>query len=308
LDPQTDLSAQNHGPKDKESIDYKRKLFNRTMDLINKYNPDLLYFDDDIYGGMPFLRDDPAIGLGIAAHLYNTSMARHDGKLEALIAAKKIKPEQKKSLLFDIERGGAEDILPDPWQTDTCIGTWHYDKGVGERNGYKKPEVVIPMLADIVSKNGNLMLSIPVRSDGTIDDNEVHFLEAMGAWLNLNGESIYATRPWKIFGEGPVMEDAAVHLGTGEVIEKKVRPLGAEDIRFTMSKDGKFLYAIVCGVPQKEILIKSLGSSAVPVSSVELLGYTGKLTWVQKPEGLSIAPVASWPGLYSVAFKIALKL
>lgn len=302
LDPQ-DLYAQNHGPKDKESANYKRKLFNRTMDLVNRYHPDMLYFDDDIYGGMPFLRDDPAISLGITAHFYNTNMARNGGKLEALVAAKKIKPEQKKCLLFDIERGGADEILPQPWQTDTCIGSWHYDKGTGERNGYKKAPDVIRMLADIVSKNGNLMLSIPVRGDGTIDQNEVKFLEEMGAWLDVNGEAIYATRPWNIFGEGPVMEDAAVHLRTGEVIEKKVRPLGVDDIRFTASKDGKTLYAIVCDVPQHEVILKSLASSKAKVKSVELLGG-GKAQWQQGDTGLAIQPAASWPSKHAVAYRI----
>ena len=307
LDPQTDLYAQNHGPKDKTNPEYLHKFYNRTMDLVNRYHPDMLYFDDDITRGLPLYNDDPTIGLRIAAHFYNVNMAANGGKLTGLIAAKKLSADRKKSLLFDIERGGAEEILPEPWQTDTCIGTWHYDKGVGDRNGYKKPDVVIPMLADIVSKNGNLMLSIPVRADGTIDDNEVHFLNEMGAWLQVNGEAIYATRPWKIFGEGPVVEDAAIHLGTGEVIEKKVRPLGAEDIRFTCSKDGKTVYAIICGVPAKEVLIKSLGVGAAPIASVTLLGSSGKIDWTQKSDGLAISPVAKWPSAYAAAFKIVLK-
>ena len=189
---------------------------------------------------------------------------------------------ERTCLLYDIERGGAEEILPQPWQTDTCIGTWHYDKGTGERNGYKKPETVIPMLADIVSKNGNLMLSIPVRSDGTIDENEKYILEGIGGWLAVNGEAIYATRPWKIYGEGPPREDTAVPLSTGEVKERKVRPLDAQDIRFTTSKDGKTLYAIVCGVPQKEILIKSLDAASGKVASVDLLGSSEMLQWTQK--------------------------
>lgn len=307
LDPQADLYAQNHGPKDKYSADYMRKFYNRTMDLVNRYHPDMLYFDDDISRGLPLYNDDPTIGLRIAAHFYNVNMAANGGKLNGLIAAKKLSPERKKSLLFDIERGGAADILPEPWQTDTCIGTWHYDRGVGERNGYKKPSEIISMLADIVSKNGNLMLSIPVRADGTIDDNEVHFLNEVGAWLQVNGEAIYATRPWKIFGEGPVVEDAAVHLGTGEVIEKKVRPLGVDDIRFTRSKDGKTVYAIVCGIPTKELLIKSLGEGAAPIASVTLLGSSGKIEWTQKPDGLAISPVEKWPSAYAAAFKIVLK-
>ena len=304
FDPQTDLYAQNHGPKEKP--EYLRKFYNRTIDLVNRYHPDLLYFDDDITRGLPLYNDDPSIGLRIAAHFYNSNMAQNGGKLEALIAAKKLAPEHKKSLLFDIERGGAEDILPEPWQTDTCIGTWHYDKGVGDRNGYKKPDAVISMLADIVSKNGNLMLSIPIRGDGTIDQNEVHFLEEMGVWLKINGEAIYATRPWKVFGEGPVVQDAAIHLGTGEVIEKKVRPLGAEDIRFTTSKDGKTLYAIVCGLPKKELLLKSLGSASTKINSVELLGATEKTEWKQDLDGLHLSPVTSWPCAYAIAYRIKL--
>ena len=304
LDPQADLYAQNHDSKDKPSAEYVRKFYNRTMDLINKYHPDLLYFDDDITRGLPLYNDDPSVGLRIAAHLYNSSMVWHDGKQVALIAAKKLAFDRKHSLLFDIERGGADQILPEPWQTDTCIGTWHYDTGVGERNGYKKPGVVIPMLADIVSKNGNLMLNIPVRGDGSIDANEVEFLKEMGTWMGVNGEAIYATRPWKIFGQGPFTENAAVPLATGEVIEKKGRPLGADDIRFTASKDGKTLYAIVCGVPTKALLLKSLGSSSVKVQSVELIGSKDPQQWKQDASGLTVQPAKQWPCQYAVTFRI----
>jgi alpha-L-fucosidase len=151
------------------------------------------------------------------------------------------------------------------------------------------------------------MLSIPVRSDGTIDLNEVHFLEEMGRWLDVNGEAIYATRPWKVFGEGPVVEDAAVHLGTGEVIEKKVRPLGAEDIRFTASKDGRKLYAIVCGQPAQAVRLHSLGTAAGRIENVELLGDSGKTAWKQDDAGLSIEPASKWPSPYAVAYRITWK-
>lgn len=305
LNPQ-DLYAQNHGPKDKPSAEYMTKYYNRVMDLVNRYHPEMLYFDDDISRGLPLYNDDPSIGLRIAAHFYNSNMALNGGSITGLIAAKKLTPDRRQALLYDIERGTADEILPQPWQSETCIGSWHYDKGIGERNGYKKPGEIIPLLADIVSKNGNLMLSVPVRSDGTIDDNERKIVQEIGDWLSVNGEAIYATRPWKLFGEGPPRQDTAVALPTGEVKEKKVRPLDASDVRFTTSKDGKTLYAIVCGVPQKEIIIKALGTNTGKVSSVELIGNTEKLQWRQSPEGLIIQPVAKWPTSYAVAFKIGL--
>ena len=313
LNPQ-DLYAQNHGPKEKPSAAYMQKFYNRTMDLINRYHPDLLYFDDDISGGLPLYNDDPTIGLRIAAHFYNTNMKEHGGKLEAVIAAKKLTLPRREVLLYDIERGASDATLPQPWETDTCIGQWHYDKGMGERNGYKKSPDVIRMLADIVSKNGNLMLSIPVRADGAIDDNEVRFLTEMGAWMDVNGEAIYATRPWTVYGEGPAADEAAATAGVAKPGDKSNRLLGPEDIRFTKSKDGKTLYAIVLGWPTgKALTIKSIatGSSTDPgkVTSVRLLGSETPSAFAQDASGLHITLPAEKPGPYAdsaIALKISL--
>ena len=317
LDPQ-DLYSQNHDPKEKPSPEYMRKFYNRTMDLINKYHPDMIYFDDDISRGLPLYGDDPSVGLRIAAHLYNDSMKQHGGTNEAVIAAKKLSDDRKQCLLYDIERGGADAILPEPWQTDTCIGQWHYSKSIGKRNGYKKSSEVIRMLADIVSKNGNLMLSIPVRSDGSIDDNEVKFLEEMGIWMSVNGEAIYATRPWKVFGEGPPREEAstpttapagtATQVTTGatvEVKEKKLRPLGAEDIRFTRSKDGKTLYAIVLGTAAHDVQITALANEKIV--SVDLLGSHEKVTYSMTPTALAITKPTAWPSESANVFRISLQ-
>ena len=115
-------------------------------------------------------------------------------------------------MVYDIERGKAPGILPLPWQTDTCIGSWHYDRAIFEHHRYKTAAAVIPMLADIVSKNGNLMLSVPLQRDGTPDPDEIKIVNDIGAWLKVNGEAIYATRPWKIYGEGP--STAVVGEGT----------------------------------------------------------------------------------------------
>ena len=211
LDPQ-ELYAQNH-PLSKNSLDdnfsteqwdwgggvyppskaYIEKFYNRTVDLINKYDPDVVYFDDD---RLPLWPVSDA-GLRIAAHLYNKSIKDH-GELRAVVNGKMLDENQRKAMVWDIERGQANGIQPLPWQTDTCIGGWHYDRGLYDRNGYKTPRTVIQTLVDIVSKNGNLMLNIPVRGNGTIDEKEKKVVEGITKWMKANSESIYATRPWKI--------------------------------------------------------------------------------------------------------------
>lgn len=273
LDPQ-ELYAQNH-PLSQNSLDnnfdtrqwdwgngvyppskaYIDKFYNRTVDLINKYNPDVVYFDDD---KLPFWPVNDA-GLRIAAHLYNKSIEEH-GALRAVLNGKMLNEYQRKAMVWDIERGQANDIQPLPWQTDTCIGGWHYDRGLYERNGYKTAKSVIQTLVDIVSKNGNLMLNIPVRGDGTIDEKERKVVEEIGKWMKTNSESIYATRPWKIFGEGPAQE-AAAQLNAQGFNEGKGKPFTYEDIRFATK--GDVLYATALGWPQDgKLIIKSLAKNS----------------------------------------------
>jgi alpha-L-fucosidase len=294
-DPQ-DLYAQNHWPGDKPHAAYCRKFYNRTIDLIDKYRPDLLYFDD---GVLPLGDVDPQYGLRIAAHLYNASIQQH-GQNEAVMNTKGLREPQRKCLVLDIERRRSGRIEPLPWQTDTCIGGWHYASACFKNHSYKRPQEIVHLLADIVSKNGNLLLNIPVRGDGTIDADEVACLEGIAGWMAVNGEAIYATRPWKVFGEGPASD------GSHELLEKK-QPVSytAQDIRFTRSKDGNTVFAIVLGLPQKPMRIKSLATAKV--SSITLLGGEEKLRWRQEANALEIQPARSWPCQYAVAFKIALE-
>jgi alpha-L-fucosidase len=309
LDPQ-DLYAQNHGPKDKPSAYYIQKFFNRTMDLLNRYHPDMIYFDDDISGGLPLYNDDPTVGLRIAAHFYNTNMAQHDGQLEAVIAAKKLTPERRQALTLDIERGVSGDILPQPWETCMCIGQWHYNKGLAEHHGYRKSPDIIHMLADIVSKNGNLMLSVPVKADGTLDNDELAFLDEMGAWLSVNGEGIYNTRPWKIYGQGPNSPAGAIETGKGGIIiGEQLPPLGPQDIRFTASKDGATVYAIILGWPADgKVTIGGKAAEFLPkVTSVELLGSTENPKFASDDAGLHITLPHEIPGPYA-ASGIVLKI
>ncbi len=167
----------------------------------------------------------------IAAHLYNESIKRN-GKLEAVLNGKMLDEKQRKCMVWDIERGASNRLEPFVWQTDTCIGGWHYDRRIYDNKRYKSAATVIQILMDVISKNGNLLLNIPVRGDGSIDELEMAIVKEVGDWMKINSEAVYATRPWKIFGEGPAIESAA-SLSAQGFTEGKSKPLGAEDFRFT---------------------------------------------------------------------------
>jgi alpha-L-fucosidase len=326
LDPQ-DLYAQNHQPspgfENPGTIHMQwnwgngatppdqafcQNFYDRTADLIEKYQPDLLYFDDT---ALPLWPVSDA-GLKIAASFYNTNLAKSGGRSEGVIFGKILDDEQKKCLVWDIERGTPADIQPQAWQTCTCIGDWHYNRSVYDRDRYKSAKTVIHMLADIVSKNGNFLLNIPVRGDGSLDDREVRVLEGIGAWMDVNREAIYATRPWETFGEGPA--SAGAEIQAQGFNEGRGKPFTAEDMRFTTSKDGRTLYAIVLGWPDTTATIKSLGTKAGllkrPIARVDLLGVQNAVGWKQTDAGLELASIPGAPASDADAaavFKITLR-
>ncbi|MCX5683089.1 MAG: alpha-L-fucosidase, partial [Planctomycetota bacterium] len=295
LDPQ-ELYAQNHKPGDKPDQAYVDQFYNRVKDLVDKYQPDLLYFDD---GVMPLNAVSDA-GLRIAANYYNSSILWHGGKNEAVMNTKGLNVEQRKALVWDIERGRSDRQEPYPWQTDTCIGSWHYSISVFENHRYKTATTVVTTLIDIVSKNGNLLLNVPVKGDGTIDADEVKVMEDLAAWMGVNNEGIFGTRPWVIFGEG------AGDVSAGNFGERNARPYSATDIRFTCK--GDTVYAFVLGWPEKPVVIRSMakGSPLVKgdVNNVCLLGGDCKLEWSRTDEGLVIKPPEKKPCEGAVAFKI----
>jgi alpha-L-fucosidase len=314
LDPQ-DLYAQNHAPggyhwewdatKGSSVPDaaYMEKFFKRTQQLWDDYKPDQIYFDDTV---LPLHGVTDEVGLKLAAHFYNTRLDKN-GRTEAVMNGKWLSETQRRALVYDIERGKAHDILPQPWQTDTCIGSWHYDRGIYERKGYKSAASVVQMLADIVSKNGNLMLSVPLRRDGQPDELEIEIVKEIGAWLKVNGEAIYATRPWKIYGEGPSTQEAEKGQFDGQTDVSK-KPFTPEDIRFTQSKDGKTLYAIVMALPKDgKVTIKSLatGSDKWPgdIGSVQRVGGD-KLDFKRDENGLHVTMPTSFDGKIAFALEI----
>ena len=281
---------------------YCDKFFNRTIDLINKYNPDLVYFDDT---ALPLWPISDA-GLRIAAHFYNQNISKN-GKLEAVLTGKILDAEQRKCMVWDIERGQSNDIQPLHWQTDTCIGNWHYDRPLYDRHGYKTAKTVIHTLIDIVSKNGNLLLNIPVRGDGTIDEDERKVVAGITEWMKVNSEGIYSTRPWKIFGEGPATE-ANAKLGAQNFNEGKGKPFTAEDIRFT-TKDN-VMYAFALGWPDdQQIVIKSLSASSPwlngkKITGVSLLGHQGALEWTQTADEFKVKMPLQPPSDHAAVLKI----
>jgi len=283
------------------SLTYCEKFYKRTIDLINSYEPDMVYFDDT---ALPLWPINDA-GLRIAAHLYNKSFNKN-GKNEAVIFGKILDELQRKCMVWDIERGQSNNIEPLPWQTDTCIGSWHYDKRVFEGKRYKSAKTVVHTLVDVVSKNGNLLLSVPVKGNGTIDDQERTIVEEIGAWMAINAEGIYDTRPWMIFGEGPAME-AAAPLSAQGFNEGKGKKFSADDIRFTTKNN--VVYATVLGWPTNgKLTIKNMANNSKyltkPVSSVQLLGNKS-LSFRQTSNGLEINLDVNEPALsYAFTLKI----
>jgi alpha-L-fucosidase len=291
-DPQL-LTAKLDWNEDGIPEQWKQHWFLRIKDLLDQHQPDLLYAD----GHIPFQEH----GLKIVAHLYNLNAKRHGGRTEAVFTSKRPEDSAKGTCVLDHERGVVDKIWPAPWQTDTCIGNWHYQRGII----YKTPKRIIDLLVDIVSRNGNLLLNFPLPNSGMLDDQELYILEEIRKWMSVNGEAIYSTRPWKIFGNESAKPEG--EPPNASFNENKRKDLTAEDVRFT-SKGGT-LYAFVMGWPQQQALITDL---ALPgkldvgkIARVELLGHRGSLQWVQDGSGLKISLPREKPCDYAVVFKIA---
>ena len=270
------------------SVPYMQKFQNRVLQCIDKYNPDMLYFDDTV---LPFYgastNKDDMYSLNILKHFYNHSAALNDGQQQVVVTGKILNEQHKQALLWDVERGIPDRSQDLPWQTCTCIGGWHYSKSDADRNAYKTADQVIRMLVDIVSKNGNLLLSIPVRGNGTLDANELRIVAGIKAWMDINKESIYATRPWKVYGEGPLFESTnpLSEQGFNEGIN-----YSAQDVRYV--ERGDTLFATIMRWPSTEsFTFKALGMASPyysgKVQSVHLLGH-GELPFSQGIDGLEL--------------------
>jgi alpha-L-fucosidase len=264
-----------------------RQWLLRCKDLIDSYRPDLLYFDNfDLPLGQA--------GLDMTAHFYNSSIAWH-GSLQAVVNAKSLPDDRRAAVVEDVERGFRSEVVPHPWQTDTCLGDWHYNRERFLQKTYMPAPAVIHRLCDVVAKNGCLLLSVPVRGDGSIDEEERKIVEGIASWTGRYGEAIFASRPWKLSGEGPTK------VASGQFGEGTLKPFEAADIRFTTK--GPTLYAMTLGKPSDAVHVKSLAGSGT-VQRVEIVGTPGPLSFRQDGDGLHVTMPAGASHDYGVALKI----
>lgn len=240
-----------HAPK--ENPIFSKNWLLRQNDLIDKYKPDYVYFDNY---GLPL----EEYGLSATAHFYNQSINWNQSN-QAVVTGKKLNQSQMNAIVDDVEKGFLNEIRPKPWQTCTCLGNWHYDRALFDNKGYKSALNVIQRLIDIVSKNGNLLLSVPMRGDGTIDSEEVKILEEIANWMSINQEAIFDTKPFQIFGEGPT------RMSEGMQNEAQGQKFSARDIRFTQK--GNILYIMPLDWPDNgEFSI----NHPIDIKSAQLLG------------------------------------
>jgi alpha-L-fucosidase len=262
----------------------------RALELVDKYQPQLFYFDWWIqqYVLEPYLKE-------FAAYYYNRGRELDHGA--TIIYKYEAFPEG--TAVYEVERGQLAGINPRVWQTGTSISrsSWGYV----ENQQYKTASDIIADLVDVVSKNGVMLLNVGPRADGTIPEQEQEVLLEIGRWLEVNGEAIYGSRPWHVFGEGPTQ------VGAGAFTDTERGAYTSQDIRFTTQED--VLYAICLGWPgDGEVTIRSLGAGGPvgepPISQVSLLGSAQALSWSLNVDGLRIETPAERPCQHACVFKI----
>lgn len=266
--------------------------WNRTVDIIDNYQPDILWFD--FYVDIP---DFASVRPKIAAYYYNKGL---EWNKEVVLQDKNFSHEAfpEGTVVYDLERGKLPGIRKLPWQTDTSIGKNSWSHVTNWKS--KTANQIIDDLIDIVSKNGNLLLNVGPKADGTIPEDQKNILLEIGSWLDVNGEAIYDTKYWKTFGEGPT------EVKKGHHSEGKNKDFTGQDIRFTQ-KNGQ-LYAIMMAWPENgEVTIKSINTSEDAVKTISMLGSDEIIKWSQNAEGVTVKMPSKKPCKNAFVLKITTK-
>ena len=279
----------------------------RMMDVVEKYEPDFIYTDGTVQG--PFTGNGTGTGIKtnamplVMADFYNRTLKTR-GEVNTFSI---VKFRHKTNGTVNTEEFGipAPIKTDQPWIGEAPVGDWFYAPNFTYNSG-----MMIRYIIEAIARDGNAALSIPIRPDGSLEDECITMLKELGVWMKRNGEAVYGSHAWKIPGEGEIV-DGKLKMLPGGALQRKHADFkfDAQDIRFTVGKNGS-LYAFCMNVPASEALvkIKSLGKDASyfekEVKSVQLLGYEGKLQWKQETDGLTITCPKEMPYATSVVFKI----
>lgn len=286
-----DLYTEKHDLTDfKPTKNFHDLWFAKLKEVIDKYQPEVIWFD----WWVEFL--DEEYRKKFVAYYYNKG--KEWGK-DVVINYKNTSFPDSVGVL-DYERGRPNKLKDEYWMTDTSPGAWFFNQNAK----FVEPNEIVDILIDIVSKNGLMLLNVPPNPDGSIPQEMKDMLGELGAWLRINGEGIYETRPWTVFGEGPTR----IKRG-GHKIEKQDIKYTEDDIRFTKKGDDT-LFAIVMDAPTKDVVIKSLSSDlavlAGEISQIELLGSDEKVRWSHDATGLVIKKPNSVPSDFAFTYKISI--
>jgi len=285
--PQTRERWQEWWQQDKPGKEYLEKWLAKTREVIDKYQPDMLWFDFGIRGLPEKYRRD------LLAYYYNKQ--REWGREVAVTY--KFHDLVPGTAVVDLELGRMGELTYHDWITDTSVddqGAWSYVQDAG----FKTVRTLVHNLIDNVSKNGNLLLNVGPKANGEIPEEAKQCLLGIGKWLDVNGEAIYGTIPWIKYGEGPTQMET-----TGYFSERQEVEYTAKDIRFTAKDD--VLYATFLGWPEKQVTIGALKRLyQAEISSVMMLGVDRELKWSMTEDGLVVERPEAKPCEHAYVFRI----
>lgn len=273
---------------------WNRHWYNRSWELIEKYDPDM-FNNDSPYPADKF---GDVSGVGLFSDFLNKDLLANNGKQTKVLSFKDTKAN-KSAFTYNLERGMFGEIQAQPWMWATDVsGNWFYRKNLITKMSVP---VLLGNAVDAISKNGVVMMNVALRGDGTLPEEQAAYIKAFGDWIKINGEGIYGTRPWKVFGEGPLK---IVTKRAGE----NLKEFSAQDIRFTQK--GNSLFAFVLAPPTKDIQIKALKTGGLldkNIQSISMLGSKEKLKWQRNENALMITLPKYLPKQPVVGFNISVK-